>query len=46
MKGRPKWGRGGETAAAGHLLGIQLLDHLILGEGGRFVSLREQRGVL
>jgi len=44
MKGRQKRGRGGETAA-GHLLGIQLLDHLILGEGGRFVSLRE-RGVL
>jgi DNA repair protein RadC len=32
-------------AAAGQLLGIELLDHLILGEGGRFVSLRE-RGVL
>ena len=32
-------------AAAGTLLGIELLDHLILGEAGRFVSLRE-RGVL
>jgi DNA repair protein RadC len=30
--------------AAGHLLGIEILDHLILGEAGRFVSLRE-RGV-
>jgi DNA repair protein RadC len=32
-------------AAAGTLLGIEILDHLILGEGGRFVSLRD-RGVL
>jgi len=32
-------------AAAGELLGIELLDHFILGEAGRFVSLRE-RGVL
>ena len=32
-------------ASAGTLLGIELLDHLILGEAGRFVSLRE-RGVL
>jgi DNA repair protein RadC len=32
-------------AAAGQLLGIDLLDHIILGEAGRFVSLRE-RGVL
>ena len=31
--------------AAGQLLGIEVLDHVILGEGGRFVSLR-QRGVL
>ena len=31
--------------AAGQLLGIEILDHLILGEAGRFVSLRE-RGVL
>ena len=45
MKRRPKWGRGGETAAAGHLLGIELLDHLILGEAGRFVSLRERGGL-
>ena len=32
-------------AAAGTLLGIEVLDHLVLGEGGRFVSLRD-RGVL
>lgn len=32
-------------SAAGQLLGIEILDHLILGEGGRFVSLRE-RGML
>ena len=32
-------------AAAGQLLGIEILDHVILGEAGRFVSLRE-RGVL
>lgn len=32
-------------ASAGALLGISVLDHLILGEDGRFVSLRE-RGVL
>lgn len=32
-------------AAAGSLLGIEILDHLILGEAGRFVSLHE-RGVL
>ena len=32
-------------AAAGQLLGIELVDHLILGEAGRFVSLRA-RGVL
>ena len=32
-------------AAGGQVLGIELLDHLILGEGGRIVSLRE-RGVL
>lgn len=31
--------------AAGQLLGIEVLDHLVLGEAGRFVSLRE-RGVL
>jgi DNA repair protein RadC len=31
--------------SAGQLLGIEVLDHLILGESGRFVSLRE-RGVL
>ena len=32
-------------ASGGQLLGIEILDHVILGEGGRFVSLRE-RGVL
>jgi DNA repair protein RadC len=32
-------------ASAGQLLGIELLDHIVLGEHGRFVSLRE-RGVL
>jgi DNA repair protein RadC len=32
-------------ASAGALLGIEVLDHLILGEAGRFVSLSE-RGVL
>ena len=31
--------------SAGQLLGIEVLDHLILGESGRYVSLRE-RGVL
>jgi len=31
--------------AAGLLLGIEILDHLVLGEAGRFTSLRE-RGVL
>jgi DNA repair protein RadC len=31
--------------SAGQLLGIEVLDHLILGESGRFVSLRE-RGLL
>ncbi len=32
-------------ASAGQILGIELLDHLIIGEAGRFVSLRA-RGVL
>ena len=32
-------------ATAGQLLGIEIVDHLILGEAGRFVSLRA-RGVL
>jgi DNA repair protein RadC len=32
-------------ASAGQLLGIEVLDHLVLGEAGRFVSLKE-RGVL
>lgn len=30
------------TAEAGEVLGIQLVDHLILGSGERWVSLREQ----
>ena len=32
-------------ASAGSLLGIELLDHVVIGEHGRFVSLKE-RGVL
>lgn len=32
-------------ASAGQLLGVEVLDHIVLGEGGRFVSLKE-RGVL
>jgi DNA repair protein RadC len=32
-------------AAAGTLLGIEVLDHVVIGEAGRFVSLKE-RGVL
>ena len=32
-------------ATAGLLLGIEILDHVVLGEAGRLVSLRE-RGVL
>jgi DNA repair protein RadC len=32
-------------ASAGTLLGIEVLDHVIIGEHGRFVSLKE-RGVL
>jgi len=32
-------------ASAGQLLGIEVLDHIVLGESGRFVSLKE-RGVL
>jgi DNA repair protein RadC len=31
-------------ASAGQLLGIEILDHIILGEAGRYVSLKE-RGV-
>jgi DNA repair protein RadC len=31
--------------SAGQLLGIEVLDHLILGEAGRFVSLRERGAV-
>jgi DNA repair protein RadC len=29
-------------AAVGQLLGIEVLDHVILGEASRFVSLRER----
>jgi len=32
-------------ASAGQLIGIEVLDHLVIGEAGRFVSLR-QRGAL
>ena len=32
-------------ASAGSLLGIEIIDHLILGEAGRYVSLKE-RGFL
>ena len=32
-------------ASAGTLLGIEVVDHIVLGERGRFVSLKE-RGVL
>ena len=31
-----------DLAAAGKLLGIELLDHLIIGNGGRFTSLKEK----
>ena len=31
-----------EVLAAGTLLGIELLDHLVIGGGGRWVSLRER----
>jgi len=31
--------------AAGQLLGIEILDHVVLGEAGRYVSLKE-RGIL
>jgi len=31
--------------AAGQLLGIEVLDHVVLGEAGRYVSLKE-RGIL
>ena len=32
-----------DLVAAGKLLDIELLDHLVIGEGGRFVSLKEKR---
>ncbi len=31
-----------QLAAAGKLLGVELLDHVVIGNGGRFVSLNEQ----
>lgn len=33
----------GDLVAAGKLLDIELLDHLVIGQGGRFVSLKEKR---
>ena len=32
-----------ELVSAGNLLGIDLLDHLVIGSGGRYVSLNERR---
>jgi DNA repair protein RadC len=32
-----------ELVAAGKLLGVELLDHLVIGSGGRYVSLNEKR---
>jgi DNA repair protein RadC len=32
-----------QLAQAGQLLGIELLDHVVIGSGNRFVSLKEQR---
>ena len=32
-----------ELVAAGKLLGIELLDHLVIGSGGRYVSLNEKK---
>ena len=31
-----------ELVAAGELLGVEVLDHLVIGNGGRFVSLKEK----
>ncbi len=31
-----------EIVEAGKLLGIELLDHVVIGSGGRWVSLRER----
>ena len=31
-----------DLVAAGELLGVELLDHLVIGSGGRFVSLNEK----
>ena len=32
-----------DLAAAGKLMDIELLDHLVIGHGGRFASLKEKR---
>ena len=32
-----------DLIAAGNLLGIELLDHVVLGNGQRYVSLNERR---
>ena len=32
-----------ELVAAGKLLSIELLDHLVIGSGGRYVSLNEKK---
>jgi DNA repair protein RadC len=32
-----------DLIAAGELLGIKLLDHLVIGSGNRYVSLNERR---
>jgi DNA repair protein RadC len=32
-----------ELVAAGKLLGIELLDHVVIGSGNRYVSLNEKR---
>ncbi len=31
-----------ELVAAGKLMGVELLDHLVIGSGGRFVSMKDQ----
>ena len=33
----------GELVAAGKLLGVELLDHVVIGNRNRFVSLNEKR---
>jgi DNA repair protein RadC len=32
-----------ELVAAGKLLGIELLDHIVIGNGSRYISLNEKR---